>query len=389
MFHLLVLFLRSANHTTAKSPQSLELYSRWVQLGAASPLMENGGNNEHRPWMWDAPGSTTVTDMYRTLVSFHHSILPYLLTTGSNALDTKTSSLIFTQAESLIVKDYSYRLGPDIFVQPVVNDGVREINVTFPGCPAGSAQGCVARWQSIYDSSTVYTSDKVWLFSVPITQTPIFLRKGSVLPLSVDANTVASVEAHRRNIRRELRASARAGKSADQAADMAAELTARATFVTQMGDASSADAITLLHMLDPAVAEGSAVVRPNKATAFTVRHSFAPSSASSPAGSGRACGSLKVTVTATDVPIVLALKGVLADSSASAVVSQVVLPAGRLTPTVLSAKAASSLASARRAVESSKLPAYSYDTATGTLFVRPIAQAQGVVVTVDQVCVVA
>ena len=30
-----------------------ELLIRWSQLGSFSPLMENGGNKEHRPWMFD------------------------------------------------------------------------------------------------------------------------------------------------------------------------------------------------------------------------------------------------------------------------------------------------------------------------------------------------
>jgi len=30
-----------------------QLLIRWAQLGAFSPLMENGGNQEHRPWMFD------------------------------------------------------------------------------------------------------------------------------------------------------------------------------------------------------------------------------------------------------------------------------------------------------------------------------------------------
>lgn len=35
-----------------------ELFIRWAQLGAFSPLMENGGNDEHRPWKFDSNNET-------------------------------------------------------------------------------------------------------------------------------------------------------------------------------------------------------------------------------------------------------------------------------------------------------------------------------------------
>jgi hypothetical protein len=33
--------------------------------------MENGGDNEHRPWYFDTPGTTDCTDNYRQFVSAH------------------------------------------------------------------------------------------------------------------------------------------------------------------------------------------------------------------------------------------------------------------------------------------------------------------------------
>lgn len=36
-----------------KLGRTKELLIRWAQLGAFSPLMENGGNKEHRPWAFD------------------------------------------------------------------------------------------------------------------------------------------------------------------------------------------------------------------------------------------------------------------------------------------------------------------------------------------------
>lgn len=35
-----------------------QLLIRWAQLGAFSPLMENGGNKEHRPWKFDNTNET-------------------------------------------------------------------------------------------------------------------------------------------------------------------------------------------------------------------------------------------------------------------------------------------------------------------------------------------
>lgn len=35
-----------------------QLLIRWAQLGAFSPLMENGGDKEHRPWKFDNTNET-------------------------------------------------------------------------------------------------------------------------------------------------------------------------------------------------------------------------------------------------------------------------------------------------------------------------------------------
>jgi len=44
------------------------LLIRWAQLGAFSPLMENGGNQEHRPWIFD----NQTLEIYRQYA--HHIV---------------------------------------------------------------------------------------------------------------------------------------------------------------------------------------------------------------------------------------------------------------------------------------------------------------------------
>lgn len=66
--------------------RTVDLFVRWAQLSTFTPLFENGGNNDHTPWSFDAPGSTTVTDIYRSLVAAHYELGPYFIATGSAAL---------------------------------------------------------------------------------------------------------------------------------------------------------------------------------------------------------------------------------------------------------------------------------------------------------------
>ena len=66
---------------------------RWFQMGAFVPLMENGGDKEHGPWKFDSPGSTFVVDVYRRFVDAHLELTPYLMTTGTRAMATGTSSI--------------------------------------------------------------------------------------------------------------------------------------------------------------------------------------------------------------------------------------------------------------------------------------------------------
>jgi alpha-glucosidase (family GH31 glycosyl hydrolase) len=50
-------------------------------MGAFTPLMENGGDNEHRPWKFDQQ----TCDIYRDFVNIHYELNPYLLNAGTTA----------------------------------------------------------------------------------------------------------------------------------------------------------------------------------------------------------------------------------------------------------------------------------------------------------------
>lgn len=142
--------------------RSKEVFIRWAQLGAFSPIMENGGGGEHRPWMFDQE----TEDIYRNLVLSHHDMIDYLMT---------NSETYFAEGRSLMEffnnTDYSYMLGPDIFVAPMLEAG-NSITVNFP---AGE------EWVYLYDKNVTYQGGQTHSLTVPLDEYPVFIKQGSIM----------------------------------------------------------------------------------------------------------------------------------------------------------------------------------------------------------------
>ena len=169
--------------------RTAEVLIRWAQVNAFLPLFENGGGDEHRPWMYDAPGSTYYTDIYRSLVAAHYELGPYLLTTGTAALLGGTSSItpqsappadfpFAVQPNMLGVYDYGYTLGDDYFVSPIVVSNVSLWNVTLPG-------GANDTWFEYWNPSRLHPANASFWLPVPLNTSAAFGRTGALLPLHV------------------------------------------------------------------------------------------------------------------------------------------------------------------------------------------------------------
>ena len=154
-----------------------ELFIRWAQLGALSPLMENGGGGEHRPWMFDEE----TNNIYRRFVKLHTSLMPYLMTESATA---------YTNSEALMQffnkNDYSFMLGPDVFVAPILAAG-GNVTVHFP---AGD------NWVYLFDSTVVKTGGSSEALNFALSEFPVYVREGSAYTINDPGliSSVASVE---------------------------------------------------------------------------------------------------------------------------------------------------------------------------------------------------
>lgn len=136
-----------------------DAFIRWAQLGAFSPVMENGGGGEHRPWMFDQE----TTDIYRTFVQIHYALIPYLMRHGATAFENQGSLTTYVSRS-----DYSYLLGPDVFVAPMLEAGTSR-TLTFPE----------GRWIYLFDPSQIYEGSTHTTLEIPMAEFPAFVRESS------------------------------------------------------------------------------------------------------------------------------------------------------------------------------------------------------------------
>jgi len=173
-------------------------FLRSAQLNAFLPLMENGGSGEHRPWMV-APGDSEVVDVYRDLVDQHTRLSQYLLSVGTRALATGTSSVTPLAVNSedpkrprshrvySLPSTYSYLLGPDVLVHPPLFGAVeREMGVDasvvemrFPG----DASTTWLDWWRPSEELLSHPGGTTKLRTVPLREYPVYVRAGALMPL--------------------------------------------------------------------------------------------------------------------------------------------------------------------------------------------------------------
>lgn len=148
-----------------------ELWTRWVQLGAFSPVMRDmlGAMTDPVGALTDA-GTTATFARYATL---HRAMQPALLAAAAEAHRTGTPimrPLWFDEPsdpDAWRVQD-EYRLGPDLVVAPVLRQGVTSRPVHVPP----------GRWRDHW-SGRVLTGPATVEMPAPVEEIPLLERAGS------------------------------------------------------------------------------------------------------------------------------------------------------------------------------------------------------------------
>jgi len=168
-----------------KPEREKALFVRWTQLGAFLPVMENGGDGEHRPWKYDGE----VLEIYRRFVKFHQALLPYFYSTGAQSFKDKISSMRpVYQGEgappptspaqlpfSELKKYRACMMGDAVFVAPILENRT-EMEFTLPE----------GEWRYLLDEQKLYSGKVKKDFS--LAEYPVFIKSGAILPLRMEEN---------------------------------------------------------------------------------------------------------------------------------------------------------------------------------------------------------
>lgn len=159
--------------------QNDELYTRWLQFGAFSPVMRahGAGGIPSEPIYY----SEQTQNIVRDFIKLRYQLLPYNyhLSFENTKKGTPLARPIWMY-DPVLAESYGredeYLWGKDFLVAPILEGGVTARDVTFP---AGT-------WVSWWDG-TAYQGGTTVSVEAPIHQMPLFVRQGAVIPTASQA----------------------------------------------------------------------------------------------------------------------------------------------------------------------------------------------------------
>ncbi len=156
-------------------PSTQELFYRWAQMSAWSPIMRTheGNAGAEVNWSWDKDADTTSE--FRRYAQVHTRLFPYLESLLHQATQTgaplmRHPALHYPNSAAMLATRDTYLLGDAVYVAPVVTEGATSRQVTLP-------PGSWADWTTGARVSGEISAD------APMTEIPVYLREGAVVPL--------------------------------------------------------------------------------------------------------------------------------------------------------------------------------------------------------------
>ncbi len=151
-------------------PRTKELFMRWTELGAFTPIMRtHEGSDKENNWGWESDAETTAH--FRRFARIHAVLEPALATLAEVAAQTgaplvRHLMLEFPEDPAARQVSDSFLLGPDLLVAPVTKPGADQRTVYLP---AG------ATWFDVW-TGDAHQGGQTLQAAAPVGSPPVFSR---------------------------------------------------------------------------------------------------------------------------------------------------------------------------------------------------------------------
>jgi len=143
-----------------------DIFIRWTQLGAFSPIMLNGGGGEyHRPWLYDKE----TVDVYRKFTNLHYELIPYIQSQVMYSYERNQPTM-----RPQFAVPYQFMLGDELLMAPFYKESSDDNRTVY--FPAGN------EWIYMFDESKVYKAG-IQKLHFPYEEAPVFIRNGAIIPM--------------------------------------------------------------------------------------------------------------------------------------------------------------------------------------------------------------
>ncbi|MEU8147520.1 TIM-barrel domain-containing protein [Nonomuraea sp. NPDC048901] len=155
-----------------------DLYVRWTQFGALSPLLRLHGTTSREPWEFPEVEAEAVAAL-----RLRYRLMPYLYSAAVDAARTGAPMMralcVDHPGDPVAWRaDLEYLLGRDLLVAPMITpDGTRQVYL-----PEG-------RWVD-YWTGELLEGGRYRAVSAPLEQIPLFVRYGALIPVTTPGDTV-------------------------------------------------------------------------------------------------------------------------------------------------------------------------------------------------------
>ncbi len=154
-----------------------ELFVRWLQMGVFHPFCRvhsSGDENEQEPWSFGDP----YTAVAKKFIELRYRLLPYIYTVFAEHIRTGAPmlrSLIYLDDQDSETHNRAeeFALGANLLTCPVSKAGVEG---RWYYLPRGD-------WYNFWTDALIEGGEERWM-EVPLEITPLFVKAGSILPIS-------------------------------------------------------------------------------------------------------------------------------------------------------------------------------------------------------------